>query len=294
MLSDWSDLRTILAIARAGTLSGAARALGLNQSTVSRRLQAIERDAGERIFVRGGDGGLEPTALGTRLVGAAEEMRTAFEAARAALSGAETPIRIATCEAIANAVLAPILPRWAVEEGGRFDIAVHDDLFALPDDDFDVLVTPLESAPDDMVGSRIARLDWGLYAGEAWLARHPAPPRAGSLAGSAVIAASGSLAEVEAYRWFAGLGGEPVASATSPLAMADLAAHGVGIALLPRLIAAGDRRLTELAFAGLPSSDVWMVARRAAAGRPQVAAFLKWSRRNLRDSGRAGATTERR
>src|SRR5690606_13831307 len=186
---------TILAIARAGTLSGAARALGLNQSTVSRRLQAIERDAGERLFVRGGDGGLEPTALGQRLVGAAEEMRTAFETARAALSGADTPVRIATCEAIANAVLAPVLPRWAVEEGGRFDIAVHDDLFALPDDDFDVLVTPLESAPDDMVGSRIARLDWGLYAGEAWLARHPAP-RAGSLAGSAVIAASGSLAEV--------------------------------------------------------------------------------------------------
>jgi DNA-binding transcriptional LysR family regulator len=287
MLSDWSDLRTILAIARAGTLSGAARGLGLNQSTVSRRLQAIERDAGERLFVRGGDGGLEPTALGMRLVGAAEEMRTAFEAARAALSGAETPIRIATCEAIANAVLAPVLPRWAVEEGGRFDIAVHDDLFVLPDDDFDVLVTPLESAPPDMVGSRIARLDWGLYAGKAWLSRHPAPPPGESLAGSAVIAASGSLAEVEAYRWFAGLGGKPVASATSPLAMADLAAHGVGIALLPRLAAAGDRRLMELAFSGLPTSDVWMVARRAAAERRQVAAFLKWSRRNLKDRSRA-------
>ncbi|HHZ08266.1 MAG TPA: LysR family transcriptional regulator, partial [Rhizobiales bacterium] len=134
MLSDWSDLRTILAIARAGTLSGAARALGVSQSTVSRRLQAIEREAGERIFLRGSEGGFEPTALGQRLVGAAEEMRTAFEAARAALSRGETPIRIATCEAIANAVLTPMLPRWAAEEGGRFDIAVHDDLFALPDD----------------------------------------------------------------------------------------------------------------------------------------------------------------
>ena len=287
MLSDWSDLRTILAIARAGTLSGAARALGLSQSTVSRRLQAIERAVGGQVFVRSSDGGFAPGPLGARLVGAAEEMRAAFETARAALSGAETPVRIATCEAIANAVLTPVLPRWAVEEGGRFDIAVHDDLFALPDDDFDVLVTPLESAPDDMVGSRIARLDWGLFAGEAWLARHPAPPEAESLAGCAVIAASGSLAEVEAYRWFAGLGGKPVASATSPLAMADLAAHGVGIALLPRLVAAGDSRLTEIPFAGLPSSDVWMVARRAAAERPQVSAFLKWSRRNLKEKARA-------
>ncbi len=288
MLSDWGDLRTILAIARAGTLSGAARALGLSQSTVSRRLQAIERAASGQIFVRSSDGGFEPSPLGARLVGAAEEMRAAFETARAALSRAEAPVRIATCEAIANAVLAPVLPRWAVEEGGRFDIAVHDDLFALPDDDFDVLVTPLESAPDEMVGSRIARLDWGLFAGDAWLARHPAPPREGSLAGYAVIAASGSLAEVKAYRWFATLGGEPVASATSPLAMADLAAHGVGIALLPRLVAAGDRRLTELPFSGLPSSDVWMVARRAAAERPQVAAFLKWSRRSLKDRSRTG------
>ncbi|HHZ08551.1 MAG TPA: hypothetical protein GX405_07200, partial [Rhizobiales bacterium] len=159
--------------------------------------------------------------------------------------------------------------------------------FALPDDDFDVLVTPLESAPADMVGSRIAHLDWGLYAGQAWLDRHPAPPAAGRLAGYAVIAASGSLAEVEAYRWFAGLGGEPVASATSPLAMAELAAHGVGIALLPRLVAAGDGRLTELAFSGLPRSDVWMVAKRATAERPPVAAFLKWSRRNLKERARA-------
>lgn len=286
MLSDWSDLRTILAIARAGSLSGAARTLGVNQSTVSRRLQAIEHETGERIFVRASDGGFEPSPLGARLVAAAEEMQAAFDMARAALSGGEMPIRIATCEAIANAVLTPVLPLWAVEEGGRFDIAVHDDLFALPDDDFDVLVTPLESAPDDMVGSRIARLDWGLYAGEAWLARHPAPSTGESLAGCAVVAASGSLAEVEAYRWFAGLGGVPVASATSPLAMADLAAHGVGIALLPRPVADGDRRLTELPFAGLPSSDVWMVARRAAAERPQVAAFLKWSRRNLKDKAR--------
>jgi DNA-binding transcriptional LysR family regulator len=69
--------------------------------------------------------------------------------------------------------------------------------------------------------------------------------------------------------------------------MADLAAHGVGIALLPRLAAAGDRRLMELAFSGLPTSDVWMVARRAAAERRQVAAFLKWSRRNLKDRSRA-------
>jgi len=81
MLSDWSDLRTILAIARAGTLSGAARALGLSQSTVSRRLQAIERAAGGQVFVRRNDGGFEPSPLGARLVDAAEEMRAAFETA---------------------------------------------------------------------------------------------------------------------------------------------------------------------------------------------------------------------
>ena len=48
----WDDLRFLLAVARAGTLSGAARSLGVNHTTVSRRIQALEEHVGVRLFER--------------------------------------------------------------------------------------------------------------------------------------------------------------------------------------------------------------------------------------------------
>lgn len=279
MISDWGDLQTILAIAHAGTLSGAARELGVSQSTISRRLQALERSADGQVFNRGGDGSLFPSELGQALIDAAEKMRMTFDAARDRLGDSGRPVRVATCEAIANAYLAPVLPRWSAGGGAVIDVAIHDDLFALPDDAFDVLVTPLESAPPDMVGSRIGRLEWRFYASPAYLAKAPWRSGTDGLSGHRVIRASGSLAEVEAFRWLAEQGGDVSISATSPLAMLDLAAGGAGIAMAPTLMAARDSRLVALDHTPMPASDIWMVARKPAAARAQVSDFLKWFRR---------------
>ncbi|MEW9804569.1 LysR family transcriptional regulator [Mesorhizobium marinum] len=286
MISDWGDLQTILAIARTGTLSGAARDLAVSQSTVSRRLQSIERQADGQVFLRG-DGRLVASELGQALVAAAEQMARAFDAARDRLDEVGRPVRLATCEAIANAYLVPMLPRWTAAGGGSVDVAVHHDLFALPDDAFDVLVTPLESAPPDMVGSRIGRLDWRFYAAPAYLARSPWQPGCVDLSGHSTIRASGSLAEVEAFRWLARQGGDVAISASSPLAMIDLAAGGAGIAIAPTIMAERDARLVPLDYPGMPASDIWMVARKPAANRSRVAAFLKWSRKQLAAGRRA-------
>lgn len=285
MISDWGDLQTILAIARTGTLSGAARELGVSQSTISRRLQALERSADGQVFNRGGGGSLYPSEIGQTLVDAAEKMRKAFDAARDRLGDSGRPVRVATCEAIANAYLVPVLPRWSATGGAVIDVAIHDDLFALPDDAFDVLVTPLESAPPDMVGSRIGRLEWRFYAAPAYLAK--APWGTEGLSGHRVIRASGSLAEVEAFRWLAEQGGDVSISATSPLAMIDLAAGGAGIAMAPTLMAASDGRLVTLDHTPMPASNIWMVARKPAATRAQVSDFLKWFRRQA--NARRGA-----
>jgi DNA-binding transcriptional LysR family regulator len=60
---EWNDLRVVLAIAREGSLSGAARSLGVRQSTVFRRLGAIEQKLGVRLFERFRDG-YSPTSAG--------------------------------------------------------------------------------------------------------------------------------------------------------------------------------------------------------------------------------------
>lgn len=281
MISDWSDLQTILAIARNGSLSAAARELGLNQSTLSRRLQAIEQRADGQVFVRRGDGTLFPSEAGRTLIAAAEKMEAAFLEAKRTLSGSEAPVRIASCEVIAKAVLVPALSKWSSETGGAADLSVHDDLFSLPDNAFDVLVTPLESAPEDMVGHRVTGMKWGLFASPQYLASHPFELGKTDLAGHRVIRSSGSLAEIAACRWFNELGGGVTFSASSPAAQQEAAAAGSGIALLPEAIASEDSRLVQIDFPGTPASDVWIVTRRAAAAQPRVAAFLKWFRKGF-------------
>src|SRR5260370_37616145 len=73
---DWSDLRFFLELARTGTLAAAGRKLGVDNTTVGRRLTALERDLGSKLFARTPDG-LVLTAAGEAIRTAAQEMEQA-------------------------------------------------------------------------------------------------------------------------------------------------------------------------------------------------------------------------
>jgi DNA-binding transcriptional LysR family regulator len=85
---NWDDLRIFLAVARAGQILGAARRLGLNHATVSRRVGALEQELGAKLFRRLTTGS-ELTTAGTRLLGVAERMEADMIAARAEVAGDE-------------------------------------------------------------------------------------------------------------------------------------------------------------------------------------------------------------
>ncbi len=293
MITDWNDLQTLLAIEENGSLSAAARALGVSQSTVSRRLQSIENVLQRRLFVQTRARGLVAADTTRALIEAARKMRDAFREVSSATTGAPAPVRIASCEVTARTFMDDALGAWASANNPAADLAVHDDLFALPDNDFDIMVTPLESAPQDMVGRRIGTIDWALFAAPAYLEPHPWHGSAPALGGHRVIHASGSLAGIEACRWFAGLGGEVSFLASSPLAQQEAAARGLGVAMLPRALAGDDPRLVGLDFPGCPVSDVWMLARRAEAANPRVGAFLRWARKYFAAQAAAATATAR-
>jgi len=278
MISDWSDLQTILAIATEGTLSGAARRLGVNQSTMSRRLQAIEQALDAAIFRRIEDGRLRPTAAAERLIETAQQVEALVGHANTALAARPVPLRLATCEVLSAVFATPALACWREHTGEPAELSVYDNLFVLPADEFDVMITPLESAPSEMVGRRIGRLDWGLYASSAYLAGRPLRPDADTLAGHLVISAAGSLADIPVYRWLAELGGTSIFRASSVITQRDMAANGAGIALLPASVLTPTDGLVSLeSMLKPPPSDVWMVARRATASQPRVRRFLDWA-----------------
>ena len=102
---EWSDLRYVLAIARAGTLAAAARRLGVNQTTAARRLAAAEAELGARLFDRA-DGVLRPTRAGEAAIARAARMEREVEALEQGIGDADAAaaglVRLTAVPILAN------------------------------------------------------------------------------------------------------------------------------------------------------------------------------------------------
>lgn len=111
---NWSDLRFVLAVARTESLSGAARRLGVNESTVARRIDQAEQRLGARLFERN-RGVLCPTKAGAVVVTGAERIELEVQAVENTVSGVDQlaagSVRLTSVPIIANRVLVPALPR---------------------------------------------------------------------------------------------------------------------------------------------------------------------------------------
>ncbi|MBC2835520.1 LysR family transcriptional regulator [Paragemmobacter straminiformis] len=277
---DWNDLRDILLITEAGTLSAAARAAGVSQSTMSRRLAAIEA-TGQPVFLRDETGRMTPNARGRDMVAAATEMRAVYDRLRLRLTDAPPPLRIATCESAARLFLSQALPVWSGRAETPAEMHVIEDVPALAV--YDVLVGVMPAVPEHCVGQSIGRVEWGLYAAPSYVASNRIRGRLASLEGQSVIRASGALAETTAYRWLGRQGGVIALMTGAPTAMIEGCAAGMGIALLPVALAETDARLLPIDGPRPAPSEVWMIADAARAEEPQIAGFFRWARNHFRN-----------
>ncbi len=285
---EWNDLHDLLCVFEAGSLSAAARQLGVSQSTMSRRIAGLEA-RGLNLFERDRMD-LALTPLGEELVAAARSMRRAFAGAEAAIGAAPPTLRMAACEMTARLFVADAVSDWTRRSGQAVDLGVFDDLFVLKPADFDVMVMPMAELPSTLQGVHIATLDWGLYASPPYLRDHPVGPDQSDLAGHAVVRASGSLARIEAYKWLSAQGGTTALLASSPLAQLEACVRGQGIALLPRRVADEDARLVRLEREVPPPVQIWIVADASNATNPRVASFLRWAASRFRKPATAPLT----
>ncbi len=277
---DWNDLRDILLITEAGTLSAAARAAGVSQSTMSRRLAAIE-STGNPLFLRDESGRMTPNTRGRDMVGAAREMQAIYEKMRQRLTNAPAPLRIAACDVSARLFLSSALVNWAGRAGSPADLCVIEDLAQAAG--FDVVVGPMTAAPEACAGQSIGRIDWGLYASPAYAVANRIRGRLDTLDGQSVIRASGGLGDTAAYRWLPRQGGVVAMLVSSTGAMIEGCAAGMGIALLPVAMAESDARLLPVEGPKLASSEVWAICDAARAEDPQIAGFFRWARNHFRN-----------
>lgn len=174
---DWDDLRTFLAVARSGSLTEAARSLGVSYSTVSRRLAALEEGLGARLFDRDA-AGYQPTAVGAEMLESARRMEAEFDALSRRVRGSDARlsgrVRVATTDALATS----FMPELAAFSRRYADIEV--DLLSTPEPaelamrEAEVALLVTDRPPTSLVGRRLARLPSALYAARSYLAEHPA------------------------------------------------------------------------------------------------------------------------
>ncbi len=179
-IDDLNDLRFIAAISSTGSLSGAARQLGVNHATVFRRVVAIEARLGVRLFEREG-GHYTPTEAGEELARAGAAMEeTALVSLRKVAGQDLRPngvVRIATTDSVAQYLLPPMLQACRSHFPDiQLELAIANDMANLSRRDADIAVRPSALPPDELVGRKIGTLAFAVYqlAGsdnEAWIAR---------------------------------------------------------------------------------------------------------------------------
>ncbi len=167
MLERWDDLRILLAVSRAGSLTGGAAALRVDQTTVSRRLRHLEEVLGCKLFERL-RGGVELSASGEHWVQAAEECEgLLLQAKRQAAGESESltgVIRLAMTELLTLPLMDVILEFSDLHPGLRVDVINGDELHNLSRGEADLALRVTPNPPEHLIGKRIGPMALAVYA----------------------------------------------------------------------------------------------------------------------------------
>ena len=186
---DWGLYRYFLAVAKTGSLTGAAQRLGVSQPTVGRQIQALEEAMGARLFDRG-TSGYVLTSAGDSIYSLAQVIEEQTHAIERRVAGEDSRlegrVRISAAEGLATFWLAPRAAGTQAALSRRRDRA-HRRLRASLDmmrREADIVLRIGEPRSDDLIGRRIGKVHFGLFAAESYLAEHGTPESLDQLSGT--------------------------------------------------------------------------------------------------------------
>lgn len=184
---NWDDLRYLLAVARHGSLSAAARVLGVNHSTVLRRVTALEQAMGAQLFDKL-PGGYILTAAGDEMTRVAQRMEEEMAAANRLLSGRDAQLRGTVRVTTIDIVALHVLPRHLAAFHDRYpdlrvDLMTAEASLSLTRREADVAIRSTNRPPDNLVGRAVSDLAFAVYGAADYLTR------------------TGGGADLAAHRW---------------------------------------------------------------------------------------------
>ncbi|MBN9442752.1 LysR family transcriptional regulator [Bosea sp. (in: a-proteobacteria)] len=279
----WDDFRLIKAIADRRALPAAAAALGINHSTVFRRLGQIEDALGVRLFERHRSGYV-PTPAGEEMVQLAGRVDDDIHAFTRRLAGQEIKpageLRIATNDTLLVDLLTPIFAKFLAQcPDIRLDVLIGNQAANLSKRDADIAIRATDNPPETLIGRKPARIAWALY-GRAADFPGPNPPLAEALWDCRWVSLGEQFTMMSAVRYLARhVSPERIVyKLNTVLGIAEAVEAGVGIGFLPCFI--GDTRpgLTRLDQPDPDlSADLWLLTHPDLRHTPRVRLFLDFA-----------------
>jgi DNA-binding transcriptional LysR family regulator len=242
---DWNDLRFALAVADGGSLAAGGRLLGVNHTTVLRRIAALENRLGTRLFERLPTG-YSLTPQGEELIEAARGIGDTVGRLELRLAGADLsvsgPVRVTTTDTLMASLLPAIFAELkAAHPGIELEVTTSNQFLNLTRREADVAVRPADDPPPSLFGRRITSVGFAVFARRD-IHRNGTEPDA-DLSNRPWIVPDDSLSTTAAARWIAAEFPDVriTARADSFVTMAALAEAGLGVAALPCYL--GDRSI---------------------------------------------------
>jgi DNA-binding transcriptional LysR family regulator len=235
---DWADFKLVLALSRGGSVAGAARLLGVDSSTVSRRLASMEQALGACLVVRGGRE-FTFTAEGKAAIGAAESMEAIVASAatsiRAAKTGIDGVVKISAVPSMLRTMM-PLLP-IAAERYPKLSIEVNAAarVIDLSRGEADIAVRMTQPQEVDLIGKRAFEMGFGVFASKTYAARRELPRTFDDLAQHQLVQYIEPMLHLPWFAWmetFASKGAPATRVDSTEMAVGVVAAGG-GIGVLP-------------------------------------------------------------
>lgn len=267
---DWDDARSFLALARAGSLSGAARTLGVNHATIGRRLAGFEATLGLTLIERRASGwtltrdGQAVATAAAAMEQAADSVGLRARGADAALSGA---VRLSATEGIAERLVAPSLVAFHQRYPEiRVELISDSRSVSLARRQADLALRwQRPSRGDDLFARRIATVPFQLYGRPIWRDR-AAPPLVGYDESLSQLPEAQALARLFPDR-------DPILRANSSAVQAAAVRAGVGVGFLPRYYVHGIADLVVIRPGERVVRELWLLLHRDLRRVPKIRAL---------------------
>ena len=277
METDWDDLRVFLALAREGTLTTAAKTLGVSHPTVSRRVQALEKQIGARLFERLPDR-FVPTSAGEELLADTEAMEKAAHSIHRRSAGLSDTVsgtvRLSAGEAMAALIarhLAELRSKlWQIE----FEVIASHTLANLSRREADLLIREQVPELGGIVARKLGRVAYAIYAARDFPVKRTTMA---ALAELPWIGFDDDHISMPGQQWLRERLGERrlAVRGNNWLVLHEATRAGAGLAVLPCHLGDTDPGLKKLGGT-IPevSADQWLLVHRDLRALPRVRAVM--------------------